>query len=72
VKALQAKADLYAQATGYRTGRLVNLSEGGGYAPSPQPMPVYAMRMAKAEATPVQAGELNVRIDISGLYELTR
>ena len=34
VKALQAKADLYAKATGYRVGRLVSLSEGGGYAPA--------------------------------------
>lgn len=73
VKALAAKADLYAQATGYRVGRLVNLSEGGGYAPQP-PMPMARMMMAKADAapTPVQAGELTVRIDVSGLYELTK
>ena len=44
VKALQAKADLYAKATGYRIGRLVSLSEGGGYTPQP-PMPMMAMRL---------------------------
>ena len=39
VQALQAKAALYAQATGHRVGRLVSLSEDGGYTPSPPPMP---------------------------------
>ncbi|MDP3659641.1 SIMPL domain-containing protein [Phenylobacterium sp.] len=73
VKALGAKADLYARATGYRIGRLVSLSEGGGYSPSPPPMPMVSMaRMEKADSTPVSPGELRVRIDVSGLYELTR
>ncbi len=72
VKALEDKAALYAQATGYRIGRLVNLSEGGGYAPSPpRPMPMMAMR-AEAAPTPVEAGELNVRIDITGMFELAK
>jgi uncharacterized protein YggE len=72
VKALQAKAGLYAQATGYRVARLVTLSEGGGYNP-PAPMPIMAMaRMDKAESTPVEAGELKVRIDITATFELVR
>jgi uncharacterized protein YggE len=73
VQALQAKADLYAKATGYRIGRLVSVSEGGGYAPQP-PVPMMAMAASKRQAmdTPVSPGELKVRIDISGLYELTR
>jgi uncharacterized protein YggE len=72
VKALQAKADLYAKATGYRIGRLVSLSEGGGYTPRPPvPMMAYASKR-EAMDTPVSAGELNVRIEVSGLYELTR
>lgn len=74
VKALTDKAGLYAQATGHRVGRLVTLSEGGGYSPPP-PMPIlqYA-RMEKADSagTPISGGELAVRIDITGLYELTR
>ena len=38
VKALQAKAQLYAQATGYRLQRLVSLSDGtGGYTGPPAP-----------------------------------
>jgi uncharacterized protein YggE len=70
VKALSAKADLYAQATGYRIVRLVNLSEGGGEAPM-QPRPMFAMAKASAP-TPVEAGELDVRIDVSGVYELAK
>lgn len=73
VKALAAKADLYARATGYRIARLVTLSEGGGYTP-PMPMPMEAMafRGQAKDSTPVASGELRVRIDITGLYEMVR
>ncbi len=72
VQALQAKANLYAGAMGYRVARLINLSEGGGYSP-PQPMPMMAMARAdKAESTPVEAGELKVRIDVNATFELVR
>ena len=71
VQALQAKAQLYADATGMRLVGLRTLSEGGGYQP---PAPVMyaraeAMDMAGG-STPVQGGELVVRIDISGVYEV--
>lgn len=73
VKALQAKAGLYAQATGYKMGRLVTLSEGGGYsAPPPVPMMAYARMEKASDSTPVSAGEMRVRIDITGLYEISR
>ncbi len=74
VQALQAKAQLYAGATGYHLNRLVNLSEGGGYTPEPV-RPLMAMRVMAASAppqTPVEGGELTVRIDINAVYELTR
>ena len=70
IKALTAKAELYAQATGYHLARLVSLSEGGGE-PQIQPRPVFAMAKAAA-ATPVEPGELNVRIEVSGVYELAQ
>lgn len=73
VKALQAKADLYARATGYKIVRLVSLGEGGGYTPAPPPMPMYAMaRMDKAESSPVSAGELKVQVSVSATYELAK
>jgi uncharacterized protein YggE len=73
VKALQAKADLYARATGYRIVRLVSLGEGGGYTPAP-PMPMYAMAKMEraADSSPVSAGELKVRVDVSATYELVK
>ena len=74
VKALAAKVELYARATGHRVTRLVSLSEGGGYIPRP-PMPMAEMAAQRSfakDSTPVSGGELTVRIDISGLYEVTR
>ena len=71
VKALQAKAALYAQATGYHIVRLVNLTEG---APE-QSAPIRPMLMAaraQAAPTPVSAGELTVDITVSAIYELAR
>ena len=72
VKALQAKAELYAGAAGYHVGRLVNLSEGGGAQPLPFAPKVMAMAARAAAPTPVEAGELTVRIEVSGLYELAK
>ncbi|WP_411287198.1 SIMPL domain-containing protein [Phenylobacterium sp.] len=74
VKALQAKAELYARATGHRVSRLVTLSEGGGYSVQP-PMPMVTNQLKRemaADSTQVSPGELKVRIDVSGLYELAR
>lgn len=71
VKALQARAELYARASGYRVGRLVNLSEGGGVQPLPMAKVMSFARAAQAP-TPVEPGQLTVRIEVSGLYELVR
>ena len=73
VKALQAKAELYGRATGYKAWRLVNLNEGGGYTPAPPPMPVYAMaKREMADSTSIASGELKVRIDVNAVYEASK
>ena len=70
VKALQAKAELYAEATGYHLKRLVSLSEGASsYAGTP--MRVFAMRTARS-STPVAAGEMTVSVSLNAQYELVR
>ncbi|CAN5201396.1 hypothetical protein BH09PSE1_BH09PSE1_17150 [soil metagenome] len=71
VTALQSKARLYAEALGVTLGGIRSLNEGGGYTP-PQPMPMMFARasMAGADTTPVSAGELSVKIDITGVYDL--
>jgi uncharacterized protein YggE len=70
VKALQDKASLYANAVGYRISRLASLSEGVAYSNPRPPVPMLAMK-ASGPSTPVEAGELKVRVDITGVFELT-
>jgi uncharacterized protein YggE len=73
VRALQSKASLYARALGVELGGIRSLSEGGGYAPQP-PRPMYARAEMAMDSggTPVSAGELSIRIDITGVYDLAR
>jgi len=67
------KAELYARAAGLRIVRLVNLTERGGYAP-PRPMAEFGRQSYDAVATsaPVQVGEVEVRVDVTAVYELGR
>ncbi|MHB8283583.1 MAG: SIMPL domain-containing protein [Caulobacteraceae bacterium] len=70
IKALQAKADLYAKAMGFRISRLVRLSENGGYSPnSVSEVVVTAVRFRR---TPVEPGELTVNVGVSAEFELAR
>lgn len=71
VKALEDKAGLYAQATGYRIGRLVNLSEGGTERPV-TPMPMMALAAKAQSATPIATGQIKVRVDVAGMFELLK
>lgn len=67
---VRRRAELYARAAGLRLVRLVSLTESGGYTPQP-PRPMYAMARAQAaDATPVAAGEVEVRVDVTATYEL--
>lgn len=76
VRALRAKADLYAQATGHRVRRLVSLNEGVSYSNPPPPRPYARVMMAEAasagDAANISPGELKVRVDVSATYELER
>ncbi len=73
VRALQAKAQLYAEALGVTLGGVRSLNEGGGYTPQP-PMPMYAMRAQSmdADSTQVSGGELSIKIDVTGVYDIGR
>jgi uncharacterized protein YggE len=73
VQALQHKATLYAGALNVRLGGLRTFSEGGGYSPQPQPPVMYARAAAMDVAsTPIAAGQLTVRIDVTGVYDIVR
>ncbi len=69
VKRVEAKAALYAKATGHPIKRLRDLSEGAAETSSPiQPM---RHMMAKSVApTPVEAGQLDLRVEVQATYEL--
>jgi uncharacterized protein YggE len=71
LKTAQERATLYAQAAGYRSAKLISVSEGGGYAP---PMPMMAMRMEAASApdTKIEPGRISTSISLSVQYMLER
>jgi len=73
VKALQAKAAVYAQALGHPVVRLVSFSEGGGFtAPPPPPPPMVYSARVQAVPTQVAPGEMHIQVQVSGVYELAR
>jgi len=68
----RARAELYAHAAGLRVSRILSINESGGWSP-PQPV-MY--RMAAMEAappappSPVQAGELQMSMNVTVQFEL--
>ena len=75
-KAMQeavARAELYAEASGYQVARIVTISETGGYRPQPVGRMVMAeASMAKSAPTQISGGELTVSAGVSVVFELTQ
>ena len=70
MKKARARAELYARAAGLRVGRILAISESGGYNPGP---PVMFARMAadsSAAPSPVAAGEIQLNANVTVLFEL--
>lgn len=75
----QRRAELYARATGMRVGRLLSVSEGGGYYPV-QEIFVTGSRAGNIGGAPppppppapVSPGELSLGVNVSMQFELTR
>lgn len=65
----RARAEVYARAAGLHVARILVISEGGSEAPSP-PMPIMAMRMAKAPATEIAPGEQRLTVTLNVSFEL--
>ena len=63
------KAELYATAARVKLGRVLSISEQGGFVP-PMPMAMADAAFAKGGAVPVAAGALNVSASVVILYEL--
>lgn len=69
-----ARAADYAKLAGFREARLVSLTEGGGWMPGPQPVPMMAMaEMGAAKmAAPIQPGEVANSLTVQVQYRLFR
>lgn len=69
-----ARAELYAEAVGMRVSRIVNISESGGYEPSPAPMGrMMAMsESADMASTPISGGEIGYSAQVNIRFELTK
>jgi len=57
------KAELYADAAGVCLGRVLSITESGGY--SPQPAMMRQVEMAADASVPVEAGELDFSISVN-------
>ncbi len=72
LKTAQARANLYAQATDYRSAKLIAISESGGFQ---TPVPVFGMRAMAAEAAPqtkIEPGQISSSISLNVQYVLER
>lgn len=69
MKKARARAELYARAAGLRVGRILSISETGGY----NGPPVVFSRMrgeSAAASSPVAAGEIQLNANVTVLFEL--
>lgn len=70
IKTAQDRAGFYAQAAGYRTVRLLSISENGDM---PRPMPMAMMRADSAMAkTNIEPGQLSTSVTLSFQYALEK
>ena len=67
----RARAELYARAAGLSVKRILAISESGGMAPPPYPMPMVAQaRMEKSADSAIEPGEQKLSISLTVSFEL--
>lgn len=69
IAAARARAELYARAAGLRVARIIAISERTGD-PVLSPLPMMAMRAAKAPATEISPGEQRLSVTLNVSFEL--
>ena len=69
IKAARKKAEEMAGAAGARLGKIINISESGGYNP-PRPMMMARASADMAESTPVAAGEQALSVTVNITYAI--
>lgn len=65
----RARAEIYARATGKRVGKILSISEAGGFA-VPMARARGEMMMANSASTQIDPGEQNVTVTLSVSFEL--
>lgn len=71
IRTAAERAQFYAQQTGYRSARLLSISENGNFAP-PVPMPTMVRAQAAEAKTPVEPGEMATGVTLSFQYVLEK
>ncbi|WP_018995893.1 SIMPL domain-containing protein [Hirschia maritima] len=72
VKDALSKAELYADAAGYKVARIISMNESGNYSPGPQPVMMARMEMADSASTPIAAGEVSYSSTMNVQFELVK
>jgi uncharacterized protein YggE len=73
IKDAMARAQLYADATGYSVARIVTISENEIYSPQPQPkMMARAMMSDGAESTQISGGEISYSATVNVTFEFRK
>lgn len=72
LKSAKAQADFYAQAAGYRSARLLSISESNSGGNPPMPMVTARFKADVAEATPVEPGQVGSSVTLTVQYALER
>lgn len=70
IRTLQARAALYAKATGMQVKRILSINESVDYSPGPMPMARMAMAAGADEKTSISAGEQSIGVSVSVVFEL--
>merc|ERR1711916_84368 len=73
IKDAMARAELYAEATGYTIARIVTIEEGGSYAPQPRPvMMARSMAADESASTQISGGELTYSANVNVVFEFRK
>lgn len=65
----RARAELLATAAGVKLGRVISISEGGGYG---GPVPMFKAADAMASPVPVEAGEIGLNASVTVVFEIVQ
>lgn len=72
LKTSKAQADFYAQQAGFRSARLVSISENNSGGMPPSPVMVQSRMADMAKSTPIEPGQVSAAVTLTVQYALER